>query len=95
MTTTNYEQKASASGDNWQWPEALKDKPTIDPFPARLLVRWLIPGLVGLVLILVIYAILTRAANRQVLWFYSDGWQKRSEELYSAAGEAARALGAK
>jgi Tol biopolymer transport system component len=73
MTTTNSEQKASASGDNWQWPEALKDKPTIDPFPARLLVRWLIPGLVGLVLILVIYAILTRAANRQVLYVSSDG----------------------
>lgn len=73
MNTTLSEQSISMAPDNPKWTEPLRDKPSIDPFPIRLLWKWLIPGIIGLTILLVIYGSLYWAANRQIVFLATNG----------------------
>ncbi len=69
MNTTLSEQSISTAPDNpnLRWPEPLRNEPVIDPFPTRIL-KWIIPGIIGLVMLFAIYGLLYQAANRQIIF---------------------------
>lgn len=73
MNTTLSEQSISTIPDDSRWPEQLKDEPTINPFPAKLLWKWLTPGIVGLAILFVIYGLLYQAANRKIVFLAPNG----------------------
>jgi dipeptidyl aminopeptidase/acylaminoacyl peptidase len=56
------------------WPEGLRDQPRPpDPFPRRLFVSWLIPGLVGAIILIAITIYLEQRANRRIVYLTPGG----------------------
>ena len=73
MNTTLDDQPISTTPDDPKWPEPLRDKPVTDPFPTKLLWKWLTPGIIGLTILSVIYGLLYQAANRQIVFLSRSG----------------------
>jgi hypothetical protein len=56
------------------WPEAAREQPRLpDPFPHRMFLTWLVPGLVGTIILIAIAIYLEQRANRQIIYQTQDG----------------------
>jgi Tol biopolymer transport system component len=56
------------------WPEAAREQPRLpDPFPHRMFLTWLVPGLVGTIILIAIAIYLEQRANRQIIYLTPDG----------------------
>lgn len=73
MNTIPSGQPISTAQNSLKWPQPLRDEPVVDTFPSELLWRWLIPGIISLAILIVIYGLLDRAANRQIVFLTQNG----------------------
>jgi Tol biopolymer transport system component len=56
------------------WPEAARDQPRPpEPFPRRLFLSWLVPGLVGAIILIAITVYLEQRANRRIVYRTQGG----------------------
>lgn len=57
---------------NQLWPEPLQDEPVTDTFPFKSLLKWLIPGAVGLIILALILGFLRHQASREIVYLSAD-----------------------
>lgn len=73
-TTTPTNGYETQPGAHQLWPEPFRDTPrSDDPFPIGLALRWLIPGLIGMLILLGVYWYLEQRASKQVVFIQLGG----------------------
>ena len=73
------------------WPEALRDEPHANPFPWRVLLRWLLPGMAGAMLLLGLLWPLRNQAARPIVFFTAQGRLAQVRADGAGAAEIGRA----
>ena len=69
-----------SQADQTLWPQPIRDKPKKDIFPTRLLLLWLIPGTVGLIILVLIFGWLSGQANREIVYLAPEDGQVTSTQ---------------